>query len=74
MEVHTQLLKQLKNIEKAKKAVVVDAVLEDLEKKEQFEMFSDADVSMFVNTGFCFAHQIPVIVDHSWHSREWVGA
>lgn len=47
MEVHTQLLKQLKNIEKAKKAVVVDAVLED---------------------------QIPVTVDHSWHSREWVGA
>ncbi|OWZ75123.1 hypothetical protein C366_05751 [Cryptococcus neoformans Tu401-1] len=53
VEVHTQLLKQLKKIERAKKAVVVDAVLEDLEKKKQFEMFTDADVSMVMNTDFC---------------------
>lgn len=55
VEVHTQLLKQLKKIERAKKAVVVDAVLEDLEKKKQFEMFTDADVSMVMNTDFCYS-------------------
>lgn len=53
MEVHTQLLKQLKKIERAKKAVVVNAVLEDLDKKKQFEMFTDADVSMVMSTDFC---------------------
>lgn len=52
MEVHTQLLKQLKKIERAKKAVVVNAVLEDLDKKKQFEMFTDADVSMVMSTDF----------------------
>lgn len=57
VEVHTQLLKQLKNIEKAKKAVVVDAVLEDLEKKEQFEMFSDADIILGIH-GNGLAHEL----------------
>lgn len=52
MEVHKQLLNKLKKIEKAEKAVVVNAVLEDLEKDEQFRMFSDADVSTIVKTDF----------------------
>lgn len=57
VEVHTQLLKQLKKIERAKKAVVVDAVLEDLEKKKQFEMFTDADIILGIH-GNGLAHEL----------------
>ncbi|WVO20227.1 uncharacterized protein IAS62_001520 [Cryptococcus decagattii] len=57
MEVHKQLLNKLKKIEKAEKAVVVNAVLEDLEKEEQFRMFSDADIILGIH-GNGLSHEL----------------
>ncbi|WWC68601.1 uncharacterized protein I206_102531 [Kwoniella pini CBS 10737] len=42
--IHKDLLKQLERIEEQGKAIIIDAKLENIDLKGQFELFSDADI------------------------------